>query len=358
LFCADRALTFAAASRRLRLFRAECLAFLGRYAEAQEAATDLLRADPACADATYVRGLCLYYEDHVEKAFQHFQQVLRLAPDHPSAKSVYKMAKALKQKKEEGNTLFKAQKWAEAKEMYSEALLVDPLNKNVNAKLYYNRALAAAKLKQLKESVDDCTEALNLDENYLKATLKRAQSYMEMEMYEEAVRDYEKAQRSEPRNAEYRRSLAQAKLELKKSKRKDYYKILGVDKNATEDEIKKAYRKRALVHHPDRHSSATEEEKKEHERLFKEVGEAYGVLSDAKKKMRYDNGHDLEDLEGCGGGGFGGDVDPNKIFQAFFGGRMPGGMGGGAQTFSFSGGGPSGGAGEGGLPPGFSFHFG
>lgn len=49
---------------------------------------------------------------------------------------------------------------------------------------------------------------------------------------------------------EHKHLLKNAQLELKKSKRKDYYKVLGVDKNATEDEIKKAYRKRALLHHP------------------------------------------------------------------------------------------------------------
>ena len=51
-------------------------------------------------------------------------------------------------------------------------------------------------------------------------------------------------------NQEYRQLLSNAKLELKKSKRKDYYKILGVDRSANDEEIKKAYRKRALVHHP------------------------------------------------------------------------------------------------------------
>ena len=60
-------------------------------------------------------------------------------------------------------------------------------------------------------------------------------------------------------------------MELKKSKRKDFYKILGVEKTANDDEIKKAYRKRAMVHHPDRHSSASDDEKKEHETKFKEV---------------------------------------------------------------------------------------
>lgn len=49
---------------------------------------------------------------------------------------------------------------------------------------------------------------------------------------------------------EHKQLLKNAQVELKKSKRKDYYKILGVDKNASEDEIKKAYRKRALMHHP------------------------------------------------------------------------------------------------------------
>lgn len=130
---------------------------------------------------------------------------------------------------------------------------------------------------------------------------------------------------------ENKRLLAEAKLALKKSKRKDYYKILGIDKNASTDDIKKAYRKRAMVHHPgkgqislminwpvnnckpvfflllryiyfiDRHANATEGEKKEQEKKFKEVGEAYGILSDPKKRSRYDRGHDIDDNEGFQG---------------------------------------------------------
>lgn len=53
----------------------------------------------------------------------------------------------------------------------------------------------------------------------------------------------------------------------------------------------------ALIHHPDRHASATDEAKKEEEKKFKEVGEAYAVLSDSVKKSRYDNGQDLEEME-------------------------------------------------------------
>jgi DnaJ family protein C protein 7 len=354
LFCLDRALTTATACRQLKTARAECLAFLGRYAESQEVANDLLRMDHMNADAIYVRGLCLYYEDNVDKAFTHFQQVLRLAPDHQKAKDVYKKAKLLKQKKDEGNTVFKMSNWSAAYEIYTEALGIDPCNKFTNAKLYCNRAIVAAKLNKLKESVSDCSAALELDDGYLKAILRRAKSYMELEEFDQAVADYDKAHRLDRTNGEYRRLLQHSKLELKKSKRKDYYKILGVNKGANEEEIKKAYRKRALVHHPDRHAGATDDEKKEHEKKFKEVGEAYGVLSDTKKRTRYDNGHDLEDLEGHGGGGgghpFAQDIDPNHIFQAFFGGQGGGGgMGGhgqqGQQQFGAGG-------------QGFSFQFG
>merc|ERR1712001_552178 len=150
-------------------------------------------------------------------------------------------------------------------------------------------------------------------------------------------------------NGEVRQLLQQAKLELKKSKRKDYYKILGVSKDANDDEIKKAYRKRALVHHPDRHSSASEDENKEAEKKFKEIGEAYGVLSDPKKRARYDQGHDIDDLEGHGHG-YSSDIGPNQIFQAFFSQGGGGGSQGGAQHFTFGG--------QGGMSGGFSFQFG
>lgn len=87
----DRALDQASACQRFRLLKAESLAHLGRYQEAQELANDVLGRDKQNADAVLVRGLCLYYQDNIERALAHFQHVLKLAPDHPKALDVYRV---------------------------------------------------------------------------------------------------------------------------------------------------------------------------------------------------------------------------------------------------------------------------
>ena len=85
---------------------------------------------------------------------------------------------------------------------------------------------------------------------------------------------------------------------------------MGVSKDDGETVIKKAYRKAALVWHPDKQSGKSEEEQKEAEKMFKDVGEAYGILSDPKKRQMYDEGKDIEEIEGGGGAG----MNPNDIF--------------------------------------------
>lgn len=74
------------------------------------------------------------------------------------------------------------------------------------------------------------------------------------------------------------------------AEQKDYYEILGVSKDASDDDIKKAYRKLAMKYHPDRWANGTEEEKKDAEQKFKEIAEANEVLSDPQKRQMYDNG--------------------------------------------------------------------
>jgi DnaJ family protein C protein 7 len=180
--------------------------------------------------------------------------------------------------------------------------------------------------------------------------------------WEEAVREWKAIAESNPSEPGIQNEVLKAERELKKSKRKDYYKILGVEKDAGDNDIKKAYRKLAIVHHPDKNPDDAEAADK-----FKEIGEAYETLSDPQKRARYDSGEDLIDPSEMFGGGMGGgmggfpggmQIDPEMLFN-MMGGAGMGGHGGPSFTFSTGGGGnPFGGGGRsrgGNFPPGFSF---
>ena len=106
--------------------------------------------------------------------------------------------------------------------------------------------------------------------------------------------------------------------------KQDYYEVLGVEKDATTDQIKKAYRKLAVKYHPDRNP-----DDKNAEEMFKKVAEAYEVLSDPQRRQSYDQfGFDGPQGSGFGGAGF----NPFDIFESFF-----GGGGGGFSGFGFGG---------------------
>ncbi len=115
--------------------------------------------------------------------------------------------------------------------------------------------------------------------------------------------------------------------------KRDYYEVLGVSKDASEDEIKKAYRKIAIKYHPDRNPGDKEAEEK-----FKEAAEAYNVLHDAQKRQQYDQ-FGFDGPMGMGGGGFGGfggaSMNMDDIFSMFgdiFGGHGFSGFGGGRRS--------------------------
>jgi len=124
--------------------------------------------------------------------------------------------------------------------------------------------------------------------------------------------------------------------------KRDYYEVLGVDKKASADEIKSAYRKLALKWHPDRWVNGTDAEKKTAEGNFKEAAEAYSILSDPDKRAKYDQFGFAAEQMGGGAGGFDfGGMDINDFLRNIFGGGFGfdfgggfGGFGGGSSSES------------------------
>jgi DnaJ family protein C protein 7 len=352
-----KALDVAPASVRVRCMIAECFLRERRFDEAGKVAQSVLKDDSSNAEAMYLVAMSKAYAGDTGKAKEILRSILTLQPDFGKAATAFRRLNRIETLKEEGNVAFKRHNYRDAVRVYTEALALDPDNANLNMQLYSNRAAAYLQLGDHSQVVADCNAALAIDPGYVKALMRRAAAYLKLERFQEAVFDYEKLKTMEPQSHDIASGLRQAKLGLKRASRKDYYKILEIERSADDDAIRKAYRRGAMKWHPDRHENDPPEEKKRAEDMFKDVGEAYSVLSDATKRRQYDQGADLQDIEqggGFGGGGFeGADINPFDVFNMMFGGGggFPSGAGG-----PRGGGRRGGGFGGGG---GFqSFHFG
>jgi len=294
----------------------------------------------------YYRGLCLYLSGNHPQAIAHCQSALRNDPDFTLARTLLKKVKLLDSLKDAGNDAFKRQAWQDAIDKYSEGLDVDAENESYRSTLLNNRATAYLKLKKYDDALADCDACLEINSSYFKALRTRARVHLANEDWEAAVRDFKAAYELAPAGsndeAGLKREVQEAEGALKRSKLKDHYKTLGVDKDATETEIKKAYRKMSLIHHPDKGGS---------DEKFKEIGESYAILSDPQRRRKFDMGIDENDPSGgMGGDPYGGGVDINDLFGGG-GGFSFGGGGGG--PFGGGGGGFGGGGRRGGNPYGF-----
>ena len=202
------------------------------------------------------RAYALQQLGNIEDASKHLKQILGGDPDNKIAFGYHKVLKSLTKKKLEADTYYKARDYTEAARVYTEALTLPGCDGVYRAKVFFNRACAYANTRKDHEKViQDCTDAIVLDPQYVKAILRRANSYLvvgEEESCHKALRDFETVYRlaetsgNEAQQKEMKQKLREAKVALKRSKQKDLYKILGVARDATENEIKKGYRKSAL----------------------------------------------------------------------------------------------------------------
>ena len=319
----------------------------------------------------YLIALTLYYDGQYEKAKKQINKIKQKTKDNDNNKKyiekfddLLKKVNEIESVKNKANEIFKQKKYEEAIEEYNKVLEFDPQNKKFNSLILANRALCYQKLNKNKEALHDSNQSIKLNPYYARGYIKRGNVYMELKMYDDARADFQKAKELDPNVTGVEGYLNDAKNQAEKARKRDYYAILGVDKNANEHEIKRAYKKMAMKYHPDRNAES-EETKKMAEKKFIDVNDAYSVLSDANKRRMYDQGIDPLNPEEASSGGmhFGGDA--SEIIKMFFGGGSPfefssGGSGfgdgGSFRTFTFGGpGGRSRGGSSGGDP--FSFFF-
>ncbi|XP_051202988.1 uncharacterized protein [Lolium perenne] len=219
-----------------------------------------------------------------------------------------------------GNEAFQARRYSEAVEQYSSALACNSESRPFSAVCFCNRAAAYQALGQLTDAIADCSLAMVLDANYPKAISRRATLYEIIRDYGQSANDLRKLisllqkqankPGASPKVVNKHSDLKQARarlLSVEDEARKDtplnFYLILGVEPSCSPPDIKKAYRKAALRHHPDKATQLlvrnentddgfwrdiAKEVYSDADHLFKTIGEAYNILSDPGKREEYD----------------------------------------------------------------------
>jgi DnaJ family protein C protein 3 len=191
-----------------------------------------------------------------------------------------------------------------------------------------------------KDAAKYCTEALELDPNSFWGLLHRGKTLLKQEEFEASIQALEKAGEARPDKREKVNGiLNKARIALKRSQTKDYYKVIGVPSDADERQIKSAYRKATKKYHPDK-AAAQGLNKEEAEKKMASINEAYEVLSDPELRARFDRGDDPNSQESGNpfqGNPFGGHGGNPFMFQ------QGGGGGQGGFKFHFGGGGGGGG---------------
>lgn len=284
--------------------------------------------------AGYYKLASLYYQlGEAEEALMEIRECLKLDPEHkecyPMYKSLKKVAKAVVGAQEAQNN----QDWEECITSAQKILKNEPKVQRV--RFHGHDKLCHCKLSSNQYDATEvrksCTEALKILEEP-RIFCDRADAYLNDELYDEAVNDFRKALEIDENFQRAKEGLETAQKRQKMASKRDYYKILGVKRNAGKREVNKAYRKLAQKWHPDNFQDETE--KKKAEKKFMDIAAAKEVLTDDEKRQQFDNGEDPLDPEeqARSGNPFqGGNYHFHHPFQ---GGGGPFG-GGGGHSFKF-----------------------
>jgi DnaJ homolog subfamily C member 3 len=291
--------------------RAWCHYHAGEHYEAIADTGKVLRLEPDSIEALELRGNSYYVIGELDTAMNHYRKGLKYDPEHDGCKGGYRLVKKMEGFKSKAIKAKAAGDFEQAIKHLLSLISVDPEHRILTPKAFIELAEAYKDAKRYEEAKDAVQKCLQLDGNSAQAYRVWGQVLMAAEQFEEAVHKFRKAHELSGGDKGIEDEIRKAEAALKQSKQKDYYKILGVPRNAKLKQIKKAYREQALQWHPDKHQG--EESKEKAEEQFKLVAEAYEVLSDNDKRTKYDRGEEVFENQGNGPRGF----DPFQHFQQF-----------------------------------------
>lgn len=257
--------------------------------QALQEAQHLLAESDGDPEASTWAAWCLLRLGRRDEARRDLKECMRAAGgEHVASEELLDCMRAVEKHKEQGNASFQQQDWTTAARHYDAAVAADHLRLDpaFTAALFCNRSAARHKVGQTLPALEDVTQALALTPGYTKARFRRGILYMELERYQNAASDFDHVARAEPGFVNLSLWRSRARSWAMRPPPKNYYAVLGVDLGAGASEIKKAYKLAALRWHPDKHPA----DRKEHaERRFRDVQEAFEVLSDPAKKRELDS---------------------------------------------------------------------
>jgi DnaJ family protein C protein 3 len=315
---AGTAILVAGGAYDIRKTRARCRFEKGEVVEGISDLQHLLQINTGDTEPHLQSSAMAFYSlGETEKGLKHVAQCLQSDPDSKACMKLRRREKNLEKTINRVRTFFSKRQYATASKLlidrgeeelgllkevkqdfkdYTEAGYIFP---NSPQGLYQTilemTCEAYVEMNNLKKGIPYCTEALQLNPNSLHGLLHKAQQQLEADDFEDCVRTLEHA-KEHHQHQKLDELHQKAATLLKRSKTKDYYKVLGVTRDADEREIKKAYRKLTKIYHPDK-ANANNMTPEDAQKKMSAVNEAYEVLSDPELKERFDRGDDPNDNE-------------------------------------------------------------
>ncbi|GAB1733121.1 hypothetical protein NU195Hw_g2097t1 [Hortaea werneckii] len=379
---AGTAIFVAGTALDIRQRRARCRLEKGEIVEGISDLNHVLQINTGSIEPyLHIAAMTFYSLAETDKGITSVSRCLHNDPENKACSKLRKSQKAIDRTLKKFNQLVEKRQFASAVKLliptadepgllqevkddiaqYREAGYIHPkATSGLYAHLTERVCDAYMEMNNPKKAGPYCTETLTYNPTSLPALLHKAQHLLDTEDFDGALSALSTAKDAHGNTPQINDLHTKTQQALKRSKQKDYYKILNVDRDASDREIKKSFRKLTVQHHPDKaHQNGVSPE--EAQRKMQAINEAYEVLSDPELKARFDRGEDpMDPMAGQpqGGNPFGG----GSPFGGAGGGQQfffRQGGGGGGSHFKFSGGGgfPGGfpGGGGGGFPGGFPF---